>query len=151
MLKPLDVLGRAKWPSLLLIVVFPLLAYQLGDWAGTWEGRAQALYGPASVGGIALLASHPAGERPRATPTRWTLRIDEQACARVARVRIAYAADGLQAPSDGWQPLDALYRWEWSGELAPPPDPTPPFHLWLALELDDGTTHHRAWPLDAPR
>lgn len=150
MVKPLDVLGWAKWPSLFLVAAFPWLAYRLGDWSAAWEGRAQALYGPSVVGEVGLLASHPASARPRSTPTRWTVRIDERACARVVRVRVAYGVDGASIPAGGWQPLQALHRREWSGELAAPSNPVPPLHLWLAVELVDGATLHHAWPLDAP-
>lgn len=141
-MKSLDVLGPAKWPSLLLVLVFPVLAYTWGGWEDYWVGRDTALYGPTSVGDVAVLLTHPASADPlEADPVSWTVHLDRRRSHEVVAVDLAYGT--ASGPAGEWIPLLAQHAWEWSGELPPVTDATGTIlHVWMRLRTGDRSASH---------
>lgn len=149
-MKALDALGWAKWPSVLLIVLFPILAYTLGQWPRYWVGERVAMFGPVTTGGMAVLLTHPADRQPsddQAVP--WTVHIERTAAPRILSAAVAYANDARHAPTSGWQELAAVHAWEWSGALEPPDGGGRVVHVWVRLRENGGHHHDVVWPVEA--
>jgi hypothetical protein len=141
--KLLDALGWAKWPSVLLISVLPLVAY-FATWRQSMAPSAP-LYGPreTALGSVVLLRDERSGALWNQRHD-WQLRPCDGCTARLREASMAYGNAGGPMPTQ-WMPVGNSYgalRASLPLHASEAPD------VWLRLELVDGRRVMLAWTWD---
>ncbi len=131
----------AVFVSVGFVLVFPVVAYFAGNWSAYYEASPRAVYGPSTIGEVAVIALHDAMASPpwQREQVAWDVHLDEAASGQVRGVRIAYGTDA--GPGAVSSPMSAIHSWQWSGELPPPASDAfmgGVVHVWIEITFNDG-------------